>query len=163
MPDATTAPERDHWIRDIARAPRDLRAAVAGLSEQQLDTPYRPGGWTVRQVAHHIPDSHLNAYVRFKLTLTEDEPVIKPYDEALWARLPDTTLPIAASLDLLEAMHLRWVHLLESMRDADFERRFIHPESGPWRLDQYTSQYSWHGRNHIAQITRLRDRMGWSG
>ena len=159
LPDSTSPEERATWIKEIARAPRDLRAAVSGLSEDQLDTPYRPGGWTVRQVAHHLPDSHLNAYVRFKLTLTEQEPTIKPYDETRWATLADTTLPVSASLDLLEALHLRWVHLLESLSDADFQRRFIHPESGPWRLDQYLSQYAWHGRHHIAHITELRKRL----
>jgi uncharacterized damage-inducible protein DinB len=161
LPDSTAPRERVGWIKEIARAPHDLRAAVSNLSKEQLDTPYRPGGWTVRQVAHHVPDSHLNAYVRFKLALTEDQPTIKPYDEARWATLADTALPVEASLNLLEALHLRWVHLLESMSDQDFQRRFVHPESGPWRLDQYLSQYAWHGRHHIAHITELRGRMSW--
>ena len=161
FPDATTTTERHSWIHEIARAPRDLRAAAAGLSAGQLDTPYRPGGWTVRQVVHHVPDSHLNAYVRFKLALTEDRPTIKPYDEASWATLADTALSVDASLDLLEALHLRWVRLLESMSDSDFQRSFVHPESGPWRLDQYLSQYAWHGRHHIAHITGLRKRLRW--
>ena len=161
LPDSSTAEERLSWIREIARAPRDLRAAVSGLSEEQLDTPYRPGGWTVRQVAHHVPESHMNAFVRFKLALTEDQPIIKPYDEARWAKLADNDLPVSVSLDLLAALHLRWVRLLESMSDADFQRRFMHPESGPWRLDQYLSQYAWHGRHHIAHITGLRSRMAW--
>jgi hypothetical protein len=161
LPDSTTPQERVAWIKEIARTPRGLRAALSGLSEEQLETPYRPAGWTVRQVAHHVPDSHLNAYVRFKLTLTEHEPTIKPYDEARWATLADTTLPVDASLDLLEGLHLRWVHLLESLSDADFQRRFIHPESGPWRLDQYLAQYAWHGRHHIAHVTELRKRLGY--
>jgi len=161
LPDSTTPQERVGWIKEIARTPRCLRAALSGLSAEHLDTPYRPGGWTVRQVAHHVPDSHLNAYVRFKLTLTEHEPTIKPYDEARWATLADTTLPVDASLDLLEGLHLRWVYLLESLSDADFQRRFIHPESGPWRLDQYLAQYAWHGRHHIAHVTELRKRLGY--
>src|SRR5881394_352312 len=120
LPDSTTAQERATWIQEIARAPRDLRAAVSGLLEEQLDTPYRPGGWTVRQVVHHVPESHMNAFVRFKLALTEDQPTIKPYDEARWAMLADNALPVAPSLDLLGALHVRWVRLLESLSDADF-------------------------------------------
>ena len=161
LPDSTTAQERRTWIQEIARAPGDLRAAVSGLSEEQIDTPYRPGGWTVRQVVHHVPESHMNAFVRFKLALTEDQPTIKPYDEARWAKLADNALPVEPSLSLLEALHYRWVHLLRSLGDADFQRRFIHPESGSWRLDQYLSQYAWHGRHHIAHITELRSRMDW--
>lgn len=161
FPASTTVPERRSWIHEIARAPQELRAAAAGLSAEQLDTPYRPGGWTVRQVVHHVPDSHMNAFIRFKLALTEDRPTIKPYDEARWARLADMALPVDASLDLLEALHLRWVRVLESMSDADFQRSFVHPESGPWRLDQYLSQYAWHGRHHIAHITELRKRLRW--
>ena len=155
FPDSTTAEERQTWIQEIARAPQDLRAAVARLSPEQLDTPYRPGGWTVRQVAHHVPDSHMNAFVRFKLALTEDRPTIKPYDEARWALLPDARLPIEPSLDLLEALHARWVGLLASMSDQDFQRTFVHPESGTWRLDQYLAQYAWHGRHHVAHIKSL--------
>jgi hypothetical protein len=139
-----------------------MRAAVAGLTTAQLDTAYRPGGWTVRQVVHHVPDSHLNAYVRFKLALTENAPTIKPYDEAAWARLPDTaSTPIEVSLDLLESLHARWVRLLEAMTDSDFARQFHHPESGTMRLDTYLSGYAWHCRHHLAHITQLRARMGW--
>jgi hypothetical protein len=156
FPDSATAEQRQAWIREIARTPQELRAAVAGLSAQQLDTPYRPGGWTVRQVVHHLPDSHMNAFVRFKLALTEDQPTIKPYDEARWAVLADTTLPIAPSLDLLEALHFRWVRLLESMSDRDYERKFVHPESGALTLNQWLAQYAWHGRHHVAHITSLR-------
>ncbi len=135
---------------------------MRGLTPAQLDTPYRPGGWTVRQVVHHVPESHMNAYVRFKLALTEDEPVIKPYDEARWAMLPDIAVaPVEASLALLEALHLRWVALLESMTNAEFTRRFQHPELGPVRLDQSLASYAWHGRHHVAHITSLRQRMAW--
>jgi uncharacterized damage-inducible protein DinB len=155
FPDATTAEQRQTWIREIAHVPRDLRAAVAGLSEEQLDTPYRPGGWTVRQVAHHVPDSHMNAFVRFKLALTEDQPVIKPYDEARWAVLADAALPVDPSLDLLEALHVRWVRLLESMSERDYRRTFAHPESGVFRLDQWLAQYAWHGQHHVAHIKSL--------
>jgi hypothetical protein len=155
FPESSTPEERQTWIREIARTPQDLRAAVAGLSEQQLDTPYRPGGWTVRQVVHHIPDSHMNAFVRFKLALTEDQPIIKPYDEARWATLADAALPIQPSLDLLDALHVRWVRILESMSGRDYQRTFMHPESGAWRLDQYLAQYAWHGRHHVAHIRSL--------
>jgi hypothetical protein len=156
FPDSSTAAERQAWIGEIARVPRDLRAAVAGLSAEQLDTPYRPGGWTARQVAHHVPDSHMNAFIRFKLALTEDQPTVKPYDEARWAMLADAALPVGPSLDLLEALHVRWVKLLESMTEHDYQRTFVHPESGAWRLDQYLAQYAWHGRHHVAHITSLR-------
>jgi len=132
------------------------------LTASQLDTPYRPGGWTVRQVVHHVPDSHLNAYVRFKLALTEDSPTIKPYDEAAWAKLADTAeTPVEVSLQLLESLHARWVRLLESMTEADFARQFHHPESGTMSLDTYLSGYAWHCRHHVAHITQLRARMGW--
>ncbi len=149
-------------IEDIAAAPARLRAAVRGLSAGQLDTPYRPGGWTVRQVAHHVPDSHLNAYVRFRLALTEHEPTIKPYEESRWAELPDArSAPVAVSLRLLEALHDRWVRLLRSMAPADFDRAFRHPEIGTVSLRTITAMYAWHGRHHVAHITALRDRMGW--
>jgi len=155
FPDSSTAEQRQTWIQEISRAPRELRAAVGSLPPQQLDTPYRPGGWTARQVVHHVPDSHMNAFIRFKLALTEDQPTIKPYDEARWALLPDARLPIEPSLDLLEALHARWVGLLNSMSERDFQRTFVHPESGPWRLDQYLAQYAWHGRHHVAHIQSL--------
>jgi len=156
FPDSTTSPEREAWIREIARAPKELRAAVERLSPGQLDTPYRPGGWTARQVAHHVPESHMNAFIRFKLALTEDQPIIKPYDEARWAALADAAGPVEPSLDLLDALHLRWVGLLESMTESDYRRTFMHPESGSWRLDQYLAQYAWHGRHHTAHIASLR-------
>jgi hypothetical protein len=160
LPESTTAAQRRAWIQEVTRAPRELRAIVAGLTPEQIDTPYRPGGWTVRQVVHHVPDSHMNAFVRFKLALTEDQPAIKPYDEARWAVLADATLPVEPSLDLLEALHVRWVRLLESMSERDYQRTFAHPESGVWRLDQYLAQYAWHGRHHIAHVASLRHSVG---
>jgi uncharacterized damage-inducible protein DinB len=150
-------------IGEIAEAPGALRSAVAGLSRDQLETRYRPGGWTVKQVVHHVPDSHLNAYTRFKLALTENEPTIKPYDEAAWAELADSQkVPIAVSLDLLDALHLRWVTLLRSMDNADFNRGLRHPEHGRvLTLKQMLGMYAWHGRHHVAHITSLRKREGW--
>jgi hypothetical protein len=156
--------QREHWIGEIAAAPGALRAAVAGLGPQQLDTPYRDQGWTVRQVVHHVPDSHLNAYTRIKLALTEDEPQIKPYNEARWAELPDVqTAPVETSLTLLECLHRRWVLLLRALGPGDFARRFRHPELGrSIELDEVVAMYAWHGRHHVAHITSLRNRMGWS-
>jgi hypothetical protein len=156
FPESTTPERRREWIREIAEAPAHLRAAVAGMSEEQLNTPYRPGGWTVRQVVHHLPDSHLNSYVRLKLALTEDAPIIKPYDEALWADLPDKDMPIEPSLALLQGLHARWVRLLESMTEADFSRAFRHPELGTIRLDQNLALYAWHGKHHVAHINSVR-------
>jgi hypothetical protein len=153
---------RDRLIAQIEEAPAKLRAAVDGLTGEQIDTPYRPGGWTVRQVVHHLPDSHLNSYVRFKLALTEHTPTIKPYDEASWAELEDArTAPIELSLALLESLHRRWVLMLRSMAAADFERTFNHPELGLVSLDKNVALYAWHGRHHVAQITSLRERMRW--
>jgi hypothetical protein len=153
---------RERAIEVVASTPARLRDAVRGLTDAQLDTEYRPGGWTVRQVVHHVPDSHLNAYVRFKLALTEDEPTIKPYDESRWAELADTkTVPVATSLTLLETVHERWVAILRAMTPTDFERPLVHPESGRQRLDQMLALYAWHGPHHIAHITSLRERSGW--
>jgi len=158
-----TAEKRRGWIGEIAGAPDALRAAVAGLSPGQLDTPYRPGGWTVRQVAHHLPDSHLNTYTRLKLALTEEEPAVKTYDEAAWAELADArTAPAEISLALLESLHRRWVLLLRSLGPADFARAFRHPELGRVTLDTLVQHYAWHGRHHVAHITSLRTRMGWT-
>jgi uncharacterized damage-inducible protein DinB len=150
-------------IAAIAETPGALRSAVAGLSRDQLETRYRPGGWTVKQVVHHVPDSHANAYTRFKLALTEDEPTIKTYDEAAWAELPDSQkVPIEVSLDLLDALHVRWVTLLRSMDAADFRRGLRHPEHGRvLTLAQMLALYAWHGRHHVAHITSLRQREGW--
>jgi uncharacterized damage-inducible protein DinB len=161
--DDSPIPEnRQRYIEEIDAAPARLRAAVAGLQPEQLDTPYRPGGWTVRQVVHHVPDSHLNAYVRFKLALTEDEPTIKPYDEARWAELADTrTTPIETSLALLDSLHQRWGKLLRSLSPADLSRKLRHPELGVMTLDNMLAHYAWHGRHHVAHITSLRERSGW--
>jgi uncharacterized damage-inducible protein DinB len=150
-------------IAEIAETPGALRRAVAGLSRDQLETRYRPEGWTVKQVVHHVPDSHMNAYCRFKLALTEDEPTIKPYDEAKWAELPDSQqVPIAVSLDLLEALHQRWVALLRSMDAANFNRGLRHPERDQvLTLAQMLALYAWHGRHHVGHITSLRRREGW--
>jgi hypothetical protein len=140
-----------------------MRAAVQGLSPQQLDTRYRPQGWTVRQVVHHVPDSHMNAYIRFKLALTETEPTIKPYEQQLWAELADSReTPVETSLILLECLHQRWVLLLKRIADAGWQRTFRHPELGIVRLDTNLALYAWHGRHHVAHITGLRERMGWN-
>ena len=157
-----TAEKRRTLIQQIKDAPAAMRQAVAGLSERQLDTPYRPGGWTVRQVAHHVPDSHMNAYIRCKLALTEDNPTIKPYDETEWAKVADTArTPVDVSLTLLESLHTRWGILLDSLGDADFARRLQHPEHGQVTIDWLLQLYAWHGRHHVAHITELRKREGW--
>lgn len=150
-----TEARRAGAIDTIAAAPAALRAAVAGMTAADLDTPYRPGGWTVRQVVHHLPDSHLNAYVRLKLALTEEQPTIRPYDEARWAELPDSRdVPVEVSLALLEALHLRWVALLRALPPGSFERTLIHPEwPEPMSLDRLVALYAWHGRHHVAHVT----------
>ena len=161
-PDAVTLEDRRRFIYEIEQTPKNLRAAVAGLSDQQLDTPYRPGGWTVRQVVHHVPDSHLNSYLRFRLALTEDEPTIKPYDQGRWAELADArTAPVELSLALLDSLHKRWVLLLRSLSAADCSREFRHPELGEVTLEKNLALYAWHGRHHVAHITSLRESMGW--
>jgi uncharacterized damage-inducible protein DinB len=157
-----TFAQREHWIAEIQEIPGRLRVAVKGLSDARLDTPYRDGGWTVRQVVHHLADSHLNAYIRFRLALTEDEPTVKPYDQALWANLEDArTAPVDPSLSLLESLHYRWVLLLKSMKAADFSRAFDHPERGRMTLDQNLAEYAWHGRHHVGHINSVAQRMGW--
>ncbi len=157
-----TEAQRPELIQQIADTPANLCAAIKNLTEQQLDTPYRPGGWTVRQVVHHLPDSHLNSYVRFKLAVTEQEPTIKTYAEKLWAELDDArTAPIEISLQLLEALHQRWVIFLQSLNPADFSRKFHHPENGLMTVDDLLRLYAWHGRHHVAHLTALRARMGW--
>ena len=162
FPEVVTADERRLFIDQIAQTPARLRAAVNGLSDEQLETPYRPAGWTVRQVVHHVPDSHLNSYCRFKLALTEDQPAIKGYAEDRWAELPDGRGgPVEVSLRLLECLHSRWVALLRSLTEAEWKRTFRHSELGLVRLDQNAALYAWHGRHHEAHITRLRERMGW--
>lgn len=161
-PNPITGAHRSEWIDQLSLAPSALRKAVKGLSDAQLDTPYRPGGWTVRQVVHHVPDSHMNAYTRFKLALTEDAPTIKPYDESAWANLTEgRTGSPEVSLTLLEALHDRWVRLLRSLDAKDFARQFTHPESGTLTLDWVLGMYAWHGRHHVAHITSLRDREVW--
>ena len=160
-PTSNTPAERAQRIAGLAALPANLRAAVKGLSDAQLDTPYRPGGWTVRQTVHHIADSHLNSFVRFKLALTEEVPTIRPYAEDRWAELADSRLPVEVSLSLLESLHERWTVLLEAMTDEDFERRLLHPDSGEWTLAKMLGLYDWHSRHHTAHITRLRERNGW--
>src|SRR5437016_3872899 len=154
--------QRSSLINDIAGAPAAMRTAVKGLTPEQLNTPYREGGWTVRQVVHHVPDSHLNAYVRFKLALTEDDPTIKPYAEDRWAQLADTPgTPIDVSLTLLDSLHDRWVRLLKSLTPDQWKRTFRHPEMGPMTLEKTLALYAWHGPHHVAHISELRKRMSW--
>ena len=160
-PATVSVDERRRAIDAIAALPQELRAAVHGLSDAQLDTAYRPGGWTVRQVVHHVPDSHVNAYVRFKLALTESHPTIRPYDQTAWATLADAAEPIQVSLDLLDAVHQRLVTVLRSISDDGWSRTLDHPESGTHRLDQLLILYGWHGRHHLAHITELKRRQGW--
>ncbi len=161
-PASVSDAQRHRFIQNLEDAPGLVRAAVKGLSAQQLETPYRDGGWTVRQVVHHLPDSHMNAYVRFKLALTEDQPTIKTYHEDLWATLQDArTAPTEISITLLESLHERWVLFLRSLTPADFGKTFHHPEHGLMNLDFLLALYAWHGRHHAAQITSLRERKGW--
>ncbi len=187
-PSEITKDQRGAWINEIANTPGEFKTALEGLNDDQLDTPYREGGWTLRQVAHHVPDSHLNAFIRFKWALTEDFPTIKAYEEAEWAKLPDVeNTPIETSLELLTALHQRWVVLLKNMSDADYQRAYLHPEflpenftmsdkaaldieklkaAGPlppyiFLLERVLGLYAWHGKHHTAHITALRDRLGW--
>jgi uncharacterized damage-inducible protein DinB len=156
-----TAQKRAAWTRDIADLPAALRSAVAGLDPAQLDTPYREGGWTVRQVVHHLADSHMNSFIRFKLALTESAPQIKPYDQKAWAMTADAALDIQSSLVLLDGLHARWAALLSSLTPEQMERTFLHPESGVQKLERALQIYAWHGRHHVAHITALRKRSGW--
>ncbi len=153
----------NQWISTLENLPQLVRIAVKGLDDAQLDTPYRQSGWTIRQVVHHLPDSHMNAYIRFKLALTEDNPTIRPYIEDRWAELPDgKSAPIANSLDMLESIHKRWVMVLRNMNAADFKRTFYHPENKVTRtLELNLALYEWHCRHHLAHITELKKRMGW--
>jgi hypothetical protein len=161
--DEQMAKRRVHYIDVLTKLPTNLRAAVQGLTPVQLDTPYRPEGWTVREVVHHVPDSHMNAYVRFKLALTEDQPSIKGYNQALWAKLPDSeTAPIEVSLQLVAALHARWIELLRGMKPSDFERTMLHSEHGVITLNRMLALYAWHSAHHTAHITSLRERMGWN-
>ncbi len=157
---ATTTPEqRAQWIAEIAATPAELRAAVKGLTDAQLDTPYREGGWTVRQVVHHLPDSHIHAWVRMKSALTEDRPLVRAYDEVKYSQLPDYSLtPVEVSLALLENLHARWVVLLNSLAEADWARVYVHSSDGDTRLDRQLAHYAWHGRHHVAHITTIQFR-----
>ena len=156
-----TSDVRDGFIQTIADLPKDLEKAVEGLNDEQLDTPYRPEGWTVRQTVHHIADSHLNSYCRFKLALTEDVPTIRPYYEDRWAELADSQMPIDVSMKIIEGIHLRWATLLNSMADEEFKKQLKHPESGDWTLEKMLGLYDWHSKHHTAHITKLRERKGW--
>jgi uncharacterized damage-inducible protein DinB len=152
----------DNWIKEIESLPQRLTDAVKGLKPDQLKTPYRPDGWTVQQVAHHIADSHMNAYIRFKLALTEDNPMIKPYNEKLWAELPDSKEEdIDVSLNLIKSLHKRWSTLLKQLNEEELNKEFLHPESGMKKLNETICHYAWHGNHHLAHITSLKERMNW--
>jgi uncharacterized damage-inducible protein DinB len=162
FPASIDEPQRKQFIEQIAQAPAALRDAIKGLSDEQIETPYRDGGWTVRQVVHHVPESHMNAYIRFKLALTEAEPTIKPYMEDLWAKTHEVRdTPLEVSLTLLDSLHDRWVRLLRSLGPADWKRTFRHPELGTVSLEKSLALYAWHGRHHVAHITELKNRKEW--
>ncbi len=161
-PGSITGADVGRWIDEIEALPEELRRAVAGLTDEQLDTPYRPGGWTLRQVVHHVLDSHLNSYIRFKWALTEEEPAIKTYEEARWAELADYRLPVEPSLDFLALLHAKWVALLRVLTPEQWSRRFVHPEWGSVELSWNVGNYAWHGRHHLAHITTTIAREGWS-
>jgi uncharacterized damage-inducible protein DinB len=152
---------RRRFVETIRDLPQKLAQSIENLTDEQLDTPYRPEGWTVRQTVHHVADSHLNSYCRFKLALTEDVPTIRPYWEDRWAELADSRLPIDVSTKIIEGVHARWTYLLEAMPDEDFQRKLIHPESGEWTLERMLALYDWHSRHHTAHITNLRARNNW--
>jgi uncharacterized damage-inducible protein DinB len=157
-----TAEDKKKYLDEIEQTPPRFRSALAGLSDEQLNTPYRDGGWTLRQLAHHLPDSHMNAYVRFKLALTEDEPTIKPYMENLWAELPEAkSAGIEVSLALLDSLHRRWMLMLRQFGDAEWKRTFRHPELGAMSLEKTVALYAWHGKHHVAHVTSLKKEMGW--
>ena len=160
--DQSAYSDRDSNLKTIAALPENLRTAVAGLSDDQLDTPYRDGGWSLRQTVHHLADSHINSLCRFKLALTEDEPpTIKPYAEDRWGELADSKLPIDVSLEILHGVHARWIAMLNAMSNEDFKREFIHPETGHWTLERVLGLYAWHSLHHTAHITSTRERHGW--
>jgi len=163
MPDRINDSTRETFVNLIETTPIALRNAVQGLDDQQLDTPYRPGGWTIRQVVHHLPDSHMNAYIRFKLALTEQQPTIRPYDEALWAQISDALSgPVQLSVDLLTCLHARWIISIRSLPASAFDRTFKHPDLGVMSLNQQLALYAWHGPHHVAHITNLVARSGWN-
>jgi hypothetical protein len=160
--DIASYASRDENINTLADLPANLRTAVSGLSDEQLDTPYRPEGWTLRQTVHHIADSHINTLTRFKLALTEDAPpTIKPYHEDRWAELADSKLPVDVSLGVIDGVHARLVAMLRSLSDAEFQKEFIHPETGPWTIEKAAALYAWHSKHHTAHITSTRERNGW--
>ncbi len=162
VPGSISAADRARFIDEIAACPGQMRDAVKGLNDKQLDTAYRPEGWTIRQVVHHVPDSHMNSYIRFMLAATEDKPTIRTYEEHLWAEQPEAKHgPVAMSLDLLDALHVRWVAHVRNLRDADFSRAFLHPKLGSVPIDIALALYAWHGKHHVAHITSLRKREGW--
>ena len=152
---------RNSFIQTIEDLPQKLKEAVEGLSDEQLETPYRPEGWTVRQTVHHVADSHINLFIRFRLALTEDAPTIRPYNEAEWAKLPDAKMPLDVSFKIIEGVHSRLTNLLQAMTDEQFARKLIHPESGEWTIEAMLSLYDWHSKHHTAHIMRLRERKGW--
>jgi hypothetical protein len=162
VPSEITPDMRTRAIEEVAAVPAGLAAALDGLTAAQIEHPYRDGGWTVREVVHHMADSHMHAYIRIKFALTEEMPTIRPYDEGAWAALPDVAvIPIATSVAILDGIHARWVACLRGLDDAAFGRQFVHPELGPQRIDLALLRYAWHGRHHVAHVTALRERMGW--
>jgi hypothetical protein len=162
LPSAIDPDELKSAIRDLAEMPELLRNALDGLEENELATPYRHGGWTVRQLVHHVADSHMHAFLRVRLALTQDTPTIVPYDEKVWAELHDSTsAPVEWSLELLESLHARWVMMLQVLTEADWKRTFLHPERGPQSIETATLLYAWHSRHHVAHITHLRAQKGW--
>ena len=156
-----TLESRQKFIQTISNLPQELTKAIDDLNDERLDTPYRPAGWTVRQTVHHVADSHLNSFCRFKIALTEENPTIRPYWEDRWAELADSRMPIDVSLKIVEGVHARWTNLLEAMSEADFQKKLIHPETGEWTLERSLALYEWHSRHHTAHITGLRARNGW--
>jgi uncharacterized damage-inducible protein DinB len=160
-PEILTPDERTGAIATLAELPEQLRNAIDGLDSAQLSAPYREGGWTLRQVVHHVADSHMNAFIRIRLALTEDWPTIKPYDQTAWAKLHDATAPVEWSLELVESLHARWVMLLQSLDEQQWKRGFQHPENGPMTVELTTLTYAWHSRHHVAHITHLRAKEGW--
>lgn len=161
-PTSITGEQRQNWINESAALPSELLQQAGGLTKEQLDTPYRDGGWTVRQLVHHVADSHMNSYIRCKLALTEEQPTIKPYDEKKWAETPDSLAACEMSIALVDALHRRWTVLWKSLRPDEWTREYRHPERGLMNLETTLALYAWHGKHHVAHIRELRKRMGWS-